>query len=688
MSMKLSSKIELLPRLGKTTAKRLQYLGIQTIEDLVWYFPFRYEDFSQIRPIRDVQDGDMVTIHGQIEIIASRRSRRQRKVLVEAIINDNSGQMKVVWFNQPYIAKTLKQGEYVYFSGKVEVNNYGTQLLNPDYEKEKAHQDNVHTARIVPVYSLTAGLTEKQLRYFISLAVPLIKNIEENLPPEIISTAKIMSLSDALLNIHFPKDYETLKLAKQRLSFQEMFIVQYLIKKARADLQNNNSIAMKFLEKPTKEFVDRLPFKLTNDQKKAAWEIIQGIGQEKPMNRLLEGDVGSGKTIVVALSMLNVARNGYVAIMMAPTEILAVQHYKNFVKLYQKEKLSIGLLTRSRKEINGEKVTAKKLQEAIDNQEMQIIVGTQALIQDKVKLKDLGLVIIDEQHRFGVKQRKTLIDKEQNLIPHFLSMTATPIPRSLALALYGDLELSIIKELPANRKPIISRLVEEINRDKAYQFTREQITVGRQAFVICPLIDPSDKLGVKSVTEVYERLSKDVFPDLRVKMLHGKLKADEKNQIMQDFYDKKYDILVSTSVIEVGIDVPNATIMMIEGADRFGLAQLHQFRGRVGRGEHQSYCLIFTDNTSQKTLERLKFFVSTKDGFALAEKDLQLRGAGDVYGVKQSGLPDLKLADLSDINLIKKVQDAAGLFIEKYKLKDYSALERMVEKQEITLHFE
>jgi len=686
--MKLSSKIELLPRLGKTTAKRLQYLGIQTIEDLVWYFPFRYEDFSQIRPIRDVQDGDMVTIHGQIEIIASRRSRRQRKVLVEAIINDNSGQMKVVWFNQPYIAKTLKQGEYVYFSGKVEVNNYGTQLLNPDYEKEKAHQDNVHTARIVPVYSLTAGLTEKQLRYFISLAVPLIKNIEENLPPEIISTAKIMSLSDALLNIHFPKDYETLKLAKQRLSFQEMFIVQYLIKKARADLQNNNSIAMKFLEKPTKEFVDRLPFKLTNDQKKAAWEIIQGIGQEKPMNRLLEGDVGSGKTIVVALSMLNVARNGYVAIMMAPTEILAVQHYKNFVKLYQKEKLSIGLLTRSRKEINGEKVTAKKLQEAIDNQEMQIIVGTQALIQDKVKLKDLGLVIIDEQHRFGVKQRKTLIDKEQNLIPHFLSMTATPIPRSLALALYGDLELSIIKELPANRKPIISRLVEEINRDKAYQFTREQITVGRQAFVICPLIDPSDKLGVKSVTEVYERLSKDVFPDLRVKMLHGKLKADEKNQIMQDFYDKKYDILVSTSVIEVGIDVPNATIMMIEGADRFGLAQLHQFRGRVGRGEHQSYCLIFTDNTSQKTLERLKFFVSTKDGFALAEKDLQLRGAGDVYGVKQSGLPDLKLADLSDINLIKKVQDAAGLFIEKYKLKDYSALERMVEKQEITLHFE
>ncbi|HLD34262.1 MAG TPA: DEAD/DEAH box helicase, partial [Patescibacteria group bacterium] len=370
-------------------------------------------------------------------------------------------------------------------------------MLNPDYEKENQYRENVHTARIVPVYSLTAGLTEKQLRYFISQTIPLIKTIQENLPLEIISGAKLMSLADALLNIHFPRDFAALKQAKNRLSFQEIFVVQYLIKKAKAELAGNTSIAMKFLEKPTKEFVERLPFKLTNDQKKAAWEIIQGVGQSKPMNRLLEGDVGSGKTIVVALSMLNVARNGYLSVMMAPTEILARQHYQNFVKLYAKERLTVALLTRGGKEINGEKVTAKKLQTAIDHQDIQIIVGTQALIQDKIKFKDLGLVVIDEQHRFGVKQRKTLIDKEQNLMPHFLSMTATPIPRSLALALYGDLELSLIKELPKNRRPIISRLVEEINRDKAYQFTREQINSGRQAFVICPLIDASDNLGVK-----------------------------------------------------------------------------------------------------------------------------------------------------------------------------------------------
>ena len=393
------------------------------------------------------------------------------------------------------------------------------------------------------------------------------------------------------------------------------------------------------------------------------------------MNRLLEGDVGSGKTIVVAVAALNVVLNGYKAVIMAPTEILAKQHYVSFCGLFEKQQLRIALLSRGQKEINNEKLSKPKLLEKLADGDFDILIGTQAVIQDKVAIHDLGLVVIDEQHRFGVKQRKTLVDKKQAVVPHLLSMTATPIPRSLALALYGDLDLSLIKQMPKGRKPIITRLVHENNRAEAYNFIREQIKSGRQVFVICPLIEESDKLGVKSATQEFEKLSREIFPEFKVALLHGKLKPAEKDDIMKKFKALDYQLLVSTSVIEVGIDVPNATIMMIEGAERFGLSQLHQFRGRVGRAEHQSYCLLFTDSQSPQSLKRLNYFVECRDGFSLAEKDLELRGPGEVYGARQSGLPDLKLADLRDVKMIERAQArGAGIFSKK-QIKLFSGAE-------------
>ncbi|MFH1536365.1 MAG: ATP-dependent DNA helicase RecG, partial [Patescibacteria group bacterium] len=628
---------------GQATAAKLKKINLETISDLILYYPKEWKDLTNISNICDLQDGEEVTIKATIELIESKRAWKKRMNFCEALVHDDTGSIKILWFNQTYITKTLSPQDEIYLSGKVNTNKYGQHMTNPVYEKTNK-KETTHTARIVPSYPLTKGVTHKQLRFLISNALEKADKIPEWMPEKIIKKYNLCDLAWAYKNLHFPDNFSDLEVAKNRLKFDELFLIQLYSQKSREELKKQKATKIKFHEGKIKQFVESLPFKLTDDQKKASFKILKDLEKEKPMNRLLEGDVGSGKTIVAAIAMLNVALNGQQSVFMAPTEILAEQHYKTLSELLPDEKIS--LITKSKK---------KKLLNS------NIFIGTHALIQKTVEFEDLALAIIDEQHRFGVDQRKTLKDKsgDNKTIPHLLSMTATPIPRSLALTIYGDLDLSIILEKPKNRKPIISKLVNENKRENAYQFINNQIKKGQQVFVICPLIEESDKLGVKSVTEEYKKLSKDIFPDLRIEMLHGKLKSDEKEQIMNDFHDKKNDILVSTSVIEVGIDIPNATVMMIEGADRFGLAQLHQFRGRVGRSDIQSYCFVFTDNKTQKTKERLNLFVQSDNGFELAEYDLQLRGPGDVYGTQQSGFLDaLKLATLADHHLISQTKEA------------------------------
>jgi len=685
----LETPIENLTRVGKTTAGRLRRLGLNTVNDLLYYFPFRYEDYSQVVAIKDLLPNQTVTIKGKIVLIENRRSHRKRMTITEALIEDNTGSIKVVWFNQPFLVKNLKPGDEIFIAGTTEINNLSLQFTSPTYEKITGG-DSINTAKIVPVYPLTSNLTQKQLRFLIKVALESVNLIKEWQPLEIIKKNNLVNLNFALAQIHFPKDFKALDQARLRLKFDELFLIALQTQLLRKFLTQNPAPSIKFQEEKIKNFVSSLPYQLTADQKKAAWQILLDLEKAKPMNRLLEGDVGSGKTVVAALAILNTVLNGYQAVFMAPTEILAKQHYNSLIKFYRNFDLKIALLTHSEKIVNVEENLAKKdVLSKIKSGEINLIIGTHALIQDDVAYKKIGLIIVDEQHRFGVEQRKKLKDKNKNKkLPHFLSMTATPIPRSLALILYGDLDLSIIKEMPKGRKKIITKLVAEQNRQDAYQFIREEIKKGRQVFVICPLIDPSDKLGVKSVTEEFKKLDKVVFPDLRIGLLHGKLKAAEKEDIMNDFKANKIKILVSTSVIEVGIDIPNATIMMIEGADRFGLAQLHQFRGRVGRGEHQSYCFLFTENGSPKTQERLSALVKSNDGFALAEYDLQFRGPGEVYGTRQSGMPDLQMATLNDLELINLTKKEAQEFMEKNNLDEFPLLLNKLEQAQINTHLE
>ncbi len=684
-NMDLQTPISELTRVGKTTAARLKNLGMQTIQDLIFYFPFRYEDFSLIKDINELIPNEPVTVRGKVQLIANRRSFRKRKIVTEALVTDETGSVKVIWFNQPFISKIIKVGDEVFLSGKLDEERL--QFVSPEYEKAKANSLTVHTARLVPIYHLTQGVTQKQLRFLISQTDKVILQIEDYLPEEIISKYKFLRLNKALFNIHFPSGKQNAEAARKRLQFDELFLIQLGIQKLKKELQQNKSSKIKFLEKQTKDFVADLPFKLTNAQKKCSWEIIRDLEKARPMNRLLEGDVGSGKTVVVALAILNAVLNGYKVVMMAPTEILAIQHYQTLQKLFAKQKFSIALFTGSRQEVNGEKAGKKLLLQKLALGEFDIVIGTQALIQENVKIKDLGLVVVDEQHRFGVSQRKSLVQRgKKDYLPHFLSLTATPIPRTLVLTLYGDLDLSIINEMPPGRKPVITRVVYEQQRLQTYEFIRQQVRSGRQVFVICPLIDPSDSMGVKSVKQEFERLDKQVFPDLKISLMHGRLKPKEKEQAMKEFNEGKSNILVSTSVIEVGIDIPNAVIMMIEGADRFGLAQLHQFRGRVGRGEHQSYCFVFSESNSPVTKRRLKYFEECSDGFKLAEKDLELRGSGEVYGTRQSGLPDLKIASLTDVALIQVAQTEALALVEQDKIS--VALEKVLAKQNLSLHFE
>lgn len=689
--MELNSPLSELNKVGEKIAKMLKILGLENVQDLLWHLPFRYDDFTQTVKIKNLAAGQKANIIGQIELLDNRRAHRRRMYITEALVSDDTESLKVIWFNQPFIAKTLKVGDTISLAGEANDDGGVLTMISPVYEKIGSGLP-VNTQGLVPVYHSTESITQKQLRFLIRQSLPLAQKLPEIIPTQSLEKFKLLPLAEAIEKIHFPKNHEESAQARRRLAFGEIFLAQLksqLIRKERLESRAEKII---FKEKDTREFTASLPFQLTDDQKKAAWKILQEMGEDRPMARLLNGDVGSGKTLVAIIALLNTALNGKQAVFMAPTEILARQHFYSVSKLLKIFPLKIALLTNSYRLINfsEEKLTRSEIFKIIKNGEIDIIIGTHSLVQKEITFKDLALAVIDEQHRFGVRQRKTLLEKAgTKKEPHLLSMTATPIPRSLALILFGDLDVSLIKQMPLGRKPIVTKLVAEAKRAAAYDFIRQEIKKGRQVFVVCPLIEESDFFGAKAVESEFKKLDKQIFPEIPTAMLHGKMKSAAKEEIMAKFLAGEYKILISTSVIEVGVDVPNASIMMIEGAERFGLAQLHQFRGRVGRGHEQSYCFLFTSDDDAEKNKRLLAMEKYADGFSLSQIDLKQRGSGEIYGTAQSGFPEFKIATLFDYELMEQAQsEAADLLQKDPQLKNHLLLKKEINTFGENVHLE
>jgi ATP-dependent DNA helicase RecG len=682
----LNSPIENLPKIQKPHLAALKKLEIFTAQDLLLYFPYRYLDFSQTRQIKDLKPGENVSLKVKIKQISSRFSFRSRLSLSEAVVSDDTGSLKVVWFNQPYLAKSLASGEEVFLAGAADYYNFGLQMTNPIYEKVSDFP--IHTSRLVPLYHLKQGLYLKTFRNLVAEVLPLADEIADDLPQQVVKNQILINMAQTIRQSHFPESQEGLQAAKKRLAFEEIFYNQLLAQKHKLTRLQKQSYLIKFDQKLIKQFVDSLPFKLTGDQKKAAWEILQDLEKPLPMNRLLEGDVGSGKTAVALISALQAVSQGYQVAFLAPTEILASQHYQTAHKLFCQSpanfNIRCALLTNSFSLLNKKEIKKDKLKKLLAEGMPGLYIGTHALLQKGVRFKNLGLVIIDEQHRFGVGQRAELV-KSGKKVPHLLSLSATPIPRTLQLAVYGELDISQIKTKPLGRKLVMTKLVTDENRDKAYQFISKQLNAGRQAFVITPLIEESDKLGVKSAKTEAENLKK-IFPQFKIGLMHGRLKAAEKENVMKDFLENNLQILVSTSVVEVGVDVPNASVMLIEAAQAFGLSQLHQFRGRVGRAEHQSYCFLFSNNQNPETANRLAEFTKTQNGFELAELDLKQRGFGQLYGSEQSGW-NFKYFDPSYVSLIEPARSEARKILENdLNLDNYPLLKDKIKDK--IVHFE
>lgn len=664
----MDESVKKLKGVGDAIAVPLQRIGITTVGDLVQHLPRTYQDFSKVTPIEDLQPG-LVTIKAEF-LSAKGRYVRRGMHITEAVASDKTGEVKIVWFNQPYRADSIKKGQEYYVAGEFGLHYGRLSIVSPQIELVSDFPLNA--ARIIPIYRETKGLNSKQLRKFIKEAVPAMQGLNETLPEWLVAKYQLQPIGAAYQNIHFPTNDASLKRAKERLGFQEVFelILASLLIKQEVASEVAQRIA--FNEAVAQTFVEHLPFMLTDGQKKVAWKILQDIDTEVPMNRLVEGDVGSGKTVVAAMAAVMAAANNLQTAFMAPTELLARQHAEVIYKLLepmdlgQKVILLVGGMSKDEK---------KRAHEAIKSGVAKIIIGTHALIQDAVVMHNLALIIIDEQHRFGVEQRKKLLKKARKM-PHVLSLTATPIPRSLALTLYGELDISILAEKPALRKEVITRIASPNSRQQLYDSIENELSAGRQMFVVCPLI--TDATGDnRSVEKVGKEMAKR-FSSYRVGVLHGKMSADEKNKVMQDFVQKKTNILVSTTVIEVGVDVPNATVMFVESADRFGLAQLHQLRGRVGRGKDQGYCYLMMSDSSAPS-KRMRALESSNDGFKLAELDLELRGPGAIYGTMQHGALDLRIAQLSDRVLIAKARQAAEEFITKQEnLLHYPQLHKRI----------
>lgn len=657
---------------GDTIAKKLHLLGIKNLEDLIYFFPRKYEDFSQVRQISELRPGQ-VSIKAKI-LSANGRYVRRGMHITEAIASDKSGSVKLVWFNQPYRAKAIKPSCEYFISGNYEISRGRFSLMNPS--AELASDFPINSARIVPIYKETKGLKSSQIRKILASIKDEINIIDETLPEFIVAKHKLMPKNAALLRIHFPESSQDLIESKKRLAYDEIFslVLTALINK-NENIRMKSSI-VKFDENVIKNFLDTLPYKLTNAQRKVSWQVFQDLERPYPANRLVEGDVGSGKTIVAVMTCLLATENGFQAAIMAPTEILARQHAENIAELLK----PLGLDSQICLLLGSMKPSQKsKAHLSIESGQARLVIGTHSLIAEKVKMKNLAVVVIDEQHRFGVEQRKQLLKKAGHL-PHLISMTATPIPRSLALTVYGELDVSVIDEMPPGRKPPITEIISPNSKKQLYTQLDKQIDSGRQMFVVCPLISESETLNYLSAEEVYNELSSSIFKHRRVALIHGKLKTDEKSEIMARFTKGKIDILVSTTVIEVGVNIPNASVMLIEGVERFGLAQIHQLRGRIGRGKHQGYCYLMMSD-SKPPSPRIKALVQMHDGFKLAELDLEIRGPGAVYGIAQHGILDLRLADISDTRLVASARNSAQDFLDKnLSLDDYPYLKSEVHK--------
>lgn len=772
----LATKIDETFHIKPLHAERLKKLGLTTVGDFLYHFPARYDDLSNLIPICEIMPEQSATVSGEIIKFAIKRSWHKKINIIEIQLQDETGIIRATWFNQKYLIDVFAKNKFIRLSGKAKLDKNGFYFSNPIWEIADKHPN--HTGRIVPIYPETKGITSKWLRWQIETIFREDFEVIDPLTPEILKKYHLPSLKKALYDIHFPKSEDSYKVAQKRFAFFDMFLIQLRTLQIKKHLKKESAQKLKIPAKKLKAFTDSLPFTLTDDQKKAALEIKNDLAKNHPMNRLLNGDVGSGKTIVAMLAAIQSAENGFQVAIMAPTEVLAYQHFKSFSKQLSAFNISVGLLTNSYKLVHSSQLTVRSIDNAeelvyggkdsvissqssvtskntlkggkdsvindtvlsnenlnieklnencklkianysdIDNIEkltrekmlanicdgsIKIIIGTHAIIQKDIRFKNLALIIIDEQHRFGVAQRSFLQQQITQIndgladkIPHFLTMTATPIPRTISMTLLGSLDVSLIAQMPKNRKPIQTQVVLPANQNEIYDFIRAEIKNGRQAFVILPLVEESEKLAeLKAAITEHERLARDVFPEFNLGLLHGRMKSKEKEEIMFNFSaqgesitgkkNNRYDILVATSVIEVGIDIPNATVIVIEEAHRFGLSQLHQFRGRVGRGEHQSYCFLFSKNST----ERLKVLEKNLDGFKVAQKDLAIRGPGDFLGTRQSGLPDSTMQNITNIKMIKCALTEASLIIQKDDtLKSYPHLNAALQKMGENIHLE
>jgi ATP-dependent DNA helicase RecG len=653
----LDAKLTVLQGVGPSNASSLAKLGLHTLGDMLYYYPRRYDDYSQLKPIKNLFYGEQVTVIGTVQTVHTRPIRGGKASIVETIISDGTAGLRLTFFNQPWMANRFKPGDAISVSGKIDQYLGRLVMNNPD--TESVDIENLNTNRIVPVYSLTERITQKWLRRIMKQVVEFwAPNVVDAVPESVRSSARLMMLNEALMQVHFPDSQEKLKAARERLGFDEIFFLQMGVLRQKRDWKSVDAKRFSVPDEWLSARIASLPFALTSVQQSAINDIRLDLDSGKPMNRLLQGDVGSGKTVVAALAAAIVVSNGSQAAIMSPTSILAEQHYQSFMRLLAGEN---GTMQEGQiRLLVGDTPEAEKeaIRTGLADGSIKIVIGTHALIEAPVTFQDLQFVVIDEQHRFGVEQRAALRTKGTN--PHLLVMTATPIPRSLALTLYGDLDLSIMDVMPAGRQPVNTYVLRPQERERAFALLRAQVKDGKQAFIIYPLIEESEKIEARAAVDDYETLSKEVFHDLELGLLHGRMRPDEKDDVMLNFRDRKFDILVSTTVVEVGVDVPNATVMIVEGADRFGLAQLHQLRGRVGRGSAQSYCLLIPTHEDATENERLQAMAESNDGFLLAEKDLQLRGPGEFLGTRQSGYASgLRMASITDVELIEKARGEA-----------------------------
>jgi ATP-dependent DNA helicase RecG len=694
--MTFETPLSQIATIKKPTLAKLERMGLITVRDLLFHFPFRYEDYSTIHTIDSLVPDEKCTIIGTVTTLEAGRTWKKKMFLTEATITDGTGQIRLIWFNQRFVAQSLAVGMTIRVSGKVSRDKMGHVMQSPSFER--ASRDATHTGRLVPVYPETAGLTSKFFRWQLTGIFQKLTDFPDPIPSELLKRLHLPSLKQALFSLHFPKDREHEQIARKRFAFDEMLFVQLKALQVKVLFEAASATALPFDKVLVKKFVATLPFVLTAAQRKASFEILQDMERPRPMNRLLNGDVGSGKTVVASLAAFVAAEHGAQTAILAPTEVLARQHFESLSRLMRDTGHGIALFTGSYRIYDDTTTTRPTLLKAIGAGIPKIIVGTHALLQEDVAFDRLALIVVDEQHRFGVSQRARLqelsyqsLDGSQELVPHFLSMTATPIPRTLTLAFFGNLDLSLLDELPKNRKPIITKIGStDQHRQKIYAFIRSEIQKGRQAFIIFPLVEESLALKeVKAAIVEHQHLAESIFPHLSIGLLHGRLKAKEKEAVMRDFKEKKYDILVATAVVEVGIDVPNASIILIEEAERFGLAQLHQFRGRVGRGEHQSYCFLFPSQASGEYNARLQILEKSQSGFAIAEADLALRGPGAFFGSRQSGLPDIAMENLTNMKLITIAkEEAKNILTTDPFLKHHPLLKVALEIFEEKIHLE